>query len=70
VSTGTGIDVTWLVDGFAQRDFPQIFAGAILVAGLAFVAELGLAGLQWLATPVPMRGRRPRKDVTLKEAFG
>jgi osmoprotectant transport system permease protein len=60
----------YIVDGFAQRDFPQIFAGAILVAGLAFVAEVGLAGLQWLATPKPMRGRRLRRDMTLKEAFG
>jgi osmoprotectant transport system permease protein len=60
----------YIVDGFAQRDFPQIFAGAILVAGLAFVAELGLAGLQWLATPKPMRGRRLRTNATYKEAFG
>ncbi len=60
----------YIVDGFAQRDFPQIFAGAILVAGLAFVAELGLAGLQWLATPKPMRGRLLRTDATFKEAFG
>lgn len=60
----------FIVDGFAQRDFPQIFAGAILVAGLAFVAELGLAGLQWLATPKPMRGRMRRTNATFKEAFG
>jgi osmoprotectant transport system permease protein len=60
----------YIVDGFAQRDFPQIFAGAILVAGLAFVAELGLAGLQWLATPKPMRGRLLRTNATFKEAFG
>ncbi len=60
----------YIVDGFAQRDFPQIFAGAILVAGLAFVAEVGLAGLQWLGTPKPMRGRLLRRNQTLKEAFG
>jgi osmoprotectant transport system permease protein len=60
----------YIVDGFAQRDYPQIFAGAILVASLAFVAELGLAGLQWLATPKPMRGRLLRTDATFKEAFG
>ena len=45
----------FIVDGFAQRDDVQIFAGAILVAALAMVAELALAGLQWLATPRPMR---------------
>jgi len=45
----------FIVDGFAQRDDVQIFAGAILVAVLAMFAELALAGLQWLATPRPMR---------------
>lgn len=45
----------FIVDGFAQRDDVQIFAGAILVAALAMLAELALAGLQWLATPRPMR---------------
>ncbi|HEX6349663.1 MAG TPA: ABC transporter permease [Candidatus Dormibacteraeota bacterium] len=45
----------YIVDGFAQRDDVQIFAGAILVAALAMLAELALAGLQWLATPRPMR---------------
>ncbi len=45
----------FIVDGFAQRDDVQIFAGAILVAVLAMLAELALAGLQWLATPRPMR---------------
>jgi osmoprotectant transport system permease protein len=45
----------FIVDGFAQRDDVQIFAGAILVAALALLAELALAGLQWLATPRPMR---------------
>jgi osmoprotectant transport system permease protein len=52
----------YIVDGFAQRDDVQIFAGAILVAGLAMLAELALAGLQWLATPAPMRGRLLRGE--------
>ena len=60
----------YIVDGFAQRDFVQIFAGAILVAGLAMLAELALAGLQWLATPKPMRGGLLRGKAGLKEAFG
>lgn len=52
----------YIVDGFAQRDDVQIFAGAILVAGLAMLAELALAGLQWLATPKPMRSSLLRTD--------
>jgi osmoprotectant transport system permease protein len=45
----------FILDGFGQRDDVQIFAGAILVAALAMVAEVALAGLQWVATPRPMR---------------
>ncbi len=37
-----------IFDGLAQRDFPQTVAGAILVAVLAVVADLALAGLQRL----------------------
>jgi ABC-type proline/glycine betaine transport systems, permease component len=37
-----------IFDGLAQRDFPQMIAGAVLVAVLAVVADLALAGLQRL----------------------
>jgi osmoprotectant transport system permease protein len=41
----------FLVDGFATRDFPQIFAGALLVALLAIVSELAFGLLERLVTP-------------------
>lgn len=46
----------FIVDGFGQRDDVQIFAGALLVAALAFAAELALAGLQLALTPRGVRG--------------
>ena len=45
----------FIVDGFGQRDFVQLFAGALLVAALAFAAELALAGLQRALTPGGLR---------------
>lgn len=45
----------YIIDGFSQRDFIQIFAGAILVALLAGVTELGLAGLQRVLTPAGLK---------------
>lgn len=41
----------FLVDGFATRDFPQIFAGALLVALLAILSELAFGLLERLVTP-------------------
>ena len=46
-----------LVRGQAQRDYPQMFAGALLVAALAVVLHLLLSGLGWLAA----RRARPRR---------
>jgi osmoprotectant transport system permease protein len=45
----------FIVDGISQRDFVQVFAGALLVAAIALLVEIGLAGLQWLATPRGLR---------------
>jgi osmoprotectant transport system permease protein len=45
----------YIIDGFAQQDYPQVFAGALLVALLAMVTELSLAGLQYLVTPEGLR---------------
>jgi osmoprotectant transport system permease protein len=46
----------FIVDGFGQRDFAQLFAGALMVALLAFAAEVVLAGLQRVLTPRGLRG--------------
>ena len=54
----------FIIDGLAIRDFPQMVAGSLLVALLAIVADLLLAGLQKLlvspglrAAPGPRRLR-------------
>jgi osmoprotectant transport system permease protein len=41
----------YIVDGFATRDFPQIFAGALMVAILAVLTELGFSLLEGVASP-------------------
>ncbi len=41
----------FIVDGFAQRDDVQVFAGALLVASLAILTELALAAVQRLVVP-------------------
>jgi osmoprotectant transport system permease protein len=41
----------YIVDGFGQQDPVQIFAGALLVAILAILTELGLATLEQLVAP-------------------
>src|SRR5689334_11670800 len=55
----------YIIDGLAVRDYPQMIAGSVLVALLAIVADLLLAGLQKLlvspglqAAPAVQRGRR------------
>ena len=47
----------YLIDGLGSQDEPQLIAGAILVAALALVLELLLAGVQRLVDPVA-RARR------------
>jgi osmoprotectant transport system permease protein len=54
----------YIVDGLAQRDFVQVFAGAVLVAGLAVVTEVALAGLQRLLSPAGLRHRDSDKNET------
>lgn len=53
----------FIVDGLAQRDFVEVFAGAVLVAGLAVVTEAALALLQRAVTPGLRPGRGPRATV-------
>jgi osmoprotectant transport system permease protein len=54
----------FIVDGLSLRDFPQMIAGSVLVALLAVVADLLLAGLQRLLVSPGLRAargsRRPR----------
>jgi osmoprotectant transport system permease protein len=51
----------FIVDGLSQRDFVQLFAGALLVAALSLAAEAFLAALQRLATPAGLRVRGPAR---------
>ena len=67
VATATlGALVAWgglgrfIVDGFAVNDEGQIVAGAVLVAGLAAVTELGLGAIERVVTP---KGLAPRAYV-------
>ncbi len=62
VATATlGAEVAWggvgryIVDGIGQQDNVLIFSGALIVAVLAFVTEVGLAALQRQVTPAGLR---------------
>ena len=51
----------YIIDGFAQGDTPQVLAGAVLVALLAILTEIGFALVERGATPrISSRGRRPQ----------
>jgi osmoprotectant transport system permease protein len=58
----------FIIDGLSVRDFPQMIGGSILVAVLAVVADLALAGLQRLLVSPGLRAgsgrRRPRVPQT------
>jgi osmoprotectant transport system permease protein len=45
----------FIIDGLAVRDFPQVFAGALLVAGLAVITELAFSAFERLFLPVGVR---------------
>ena len=49
----------FIVDGFAQQDRPMLVGGAILVAILAVLTELGFAALEHAITPRTSSVRRP-----------
>ena len=53
----------FIIDGIAQRDFVQVFAGAVLVAALSIVTELALAGVQRLVVPKGLRQLETDKNV-------
>ncbi len=50
-----------LTSGQAERDYPQMFAGAVLIAALAAVLHLLLGGLAWFAARRAQPARRVRR---------
>jgi osmoprotectant transport system permease protein len=52
----------YIIDGLAQQDYVQLFAGAVLVAVVAVLTELVLGGLQRLIVPAGLRARHPDKN--------
>lgn len=49
----------FLIDGQAYRDYGQMAGGAVLVAGLAMLVDLALAGVQLLAVSPGLAPARP-----------
>src|SRR2546429_3114397 len=61
----------YIIDGFAQLDYAKLVAGALLVAMLALVTELGLSGLERLLVPRGIRllmAPKLRRATTFKVA--
>jgi len=54
----------YIIDGLAQRDFVQVFAGAVLVAALSVATEVALALLQRVLVPAGIRTRVSDKNET------
>jgi osmoprotectant transport system permease protein len=44
-----------IVDGFSTRDFPQVFAGTVLVVGLVALSEAFFSALGWLTVSPGIR---------------
>jgi osmoprotectant transport system permease protein len=57
----------FIIDGFAQGDQTTVIAGAILVAALAIVFEIAMAGVEKLVTPRQV-SRGPRGRHTFETA--
>ena len=47
----------YIIDGLATRDFQEVFAGAVLVALLSLLVEIGLSVLQRVIVPTGLQGR-------------
>lgn len=54
---GSGGLGRYLIDGLATRDYPEMFAGAVLVGLLAVTLDLVLAGAQRLVVSAGVSGR-------------
>ena len=48
----------FVLKGIAIRDMPQIFAGAVMIAGLSLLTELLFGWLQRIAVSPGIRGHR------------
>ena len=47
----------YIIDGLATRDFHEVFAGAVLVAILSLLVEIGLSVLQRVVVPTGLQNR-------------
>ena len=47
----------YIVDGLATREFDEVFVGAVLVALLSLLVEVGLGAFQRIVVPVGLRDR-------------
>jgi osmoprotectant transport system permease protein len=52
----------FIIDGLAIRDFVKVFVGAVLVALLSLLVEIGLSLLQRAVVPTGLRGDREAAD--------
>lgn len=52
----------FIIDGFAVRDSVVVFAGALLVAGLAIIADAVLSGVERRVVPATLRSRSEGVD--------
>lgn len=60
----------YIIDGFAQGDQPQVLAGAVLVAVLAILTELGFGLLERMVAPrTSSGGRRRRPEPALSQGL-
>ena len=58
----------YLIDGIARRDFDRLFAGVVLVAGLALLTEFAIALVQRRLTSAGLRAGAGQKDVAFTKA--
>jgi osmoprotectant transport system permease protein len=61
----------FIIDGYAQQNYPEVFGGAVLVGLLALATEVGLSAAERVLVPRGIRLlRRPasRRVATFKTA--
>ena len=52
----------YIIDGLATREFDEVFAGAVLVALLSLLVEIGLSVLQRVVVPTGLQARVAPED--------